>query len=105
KLYAIKLMDELAEAKCGSDYARTSDIKDEMEKISDYLKQCLNTRGKIKMDNKIQRSHAHLIRSSVKQFYSALKPINPELTNYLQSHLVIGSKCYWEANPKSHKVG
>ncbi|MDD4309860.1 MAG: hypothetical protein PHO32_05725, partial [Candidatus Cloacimonetes bacterium] len=52
KLYAIKLMDELAEAKCGSDYARTSDIKDEMEKISDYLKQCLNPRGKIKMDNK-----------------------------------------------------
>lgn len=101
---AIKSMYiQLIQARKNNDLARYSDLKAELEKYHNYLKDGINRNGHLKTLNKLTSKHSLLIYKSVRHYLLALTKINPSLAKYIDEHLVIGVKCYWSETPITKK--
>lgn len=86
----------LRQAREDCDPPRIEFYEDQLAKLNDYLATCVNKHGHISYITNLSHEHTKLIKRSVRRLYRILSIIDPSLRQYLEQHVVIGSKCYWE---------
>lgn len=93
----------LGNAEENNDLGRVEDLKQEREKLTEYLSECLTPTGKIRKTSHTSRKLTLALARDVKYYLDKLARTDPNLSNFLRDHVKIGKHCYWSDEPIKRK--
>lgn len=86
-------------ARGNNDYGAIDDCMDEIESIENYLRECLDSKGRIRNFSTVARKNASSVLRAVQYYIRKLNELDPNEAVYIAKHVVIGQVCYWSIDP------
>lgn len=99
----IRINYHLTTAMDNNDLGRVEDLKQQQEKYTGYLNECLTPTGRIRKTSDTGRKLAAALYRDVKYYLDKLALTKPDLSAYIFEHLKIGKMCMWSEEPVTRK--
>ncbi len=90
---------ELQKESARRNHAQADDLRDQIEFLENHIRSAVTPSGKSRTMGNITKDHYLLVYRKVQAFLKAVEKHDPELADYLRSHVVIASQCYWSEAP------
>lgn len=96
KKHLQRLIIQEATAENWNDLARLEEIRDEKDKILEYLKQSLTSRGKIKTINSREQADYRAIYLALQRTIGFIQKDRPDIALIIERHLITGIYFQWK---------